>query len=96
MQNPHGFTPLGEATGSVKTAIFGGKHAAGDLARDQFAALKHAYGAGGASRSTLRYGDVAGPIDPSVFCLRTRRSRAPRPIPWTAPIDDNGDYAHVA
>src|SRR6185436_2024458 len=70
MQKQHGFKPLGDATGAVKTAIFGGNNArlynvspqsaATGLARDQFAALKRDYDANGPSRSNLRYGYVAG------------------------------------
>jgi hypothetical protein len=77
MQKKHGFKPLGDATGAVKTAIFSGnnarlydinpKQAASDLAGDQFSTLKLAYEAQGPERSNLRYGYVAGPLDPSVF-----------------------------
>jgi predicted TIM-barrel fold metal-dependent hydrolase len=77
MQKQHGFAPLGGATGAVKTAIFGGNNArlynvdpqraSNELASDRFAELKLAYDAAGPSRSNVRYGYVAGPIDPSVF-----------------------------
>lgn len=77
MQKQHGFKPLGGATGSVKTAIFGANNArlynvnpqgaTADLAQDQFAALKVAYEVDGPSRSNMRYGYVTGPMDPSVF-----------------------------
>ena len=77
MQKQHGFKPLGDATGPVKTAIFGGNNArlynvnpqqaAADLAGDRFTALKLAYEAQGAERSNVRYGYVTRPIDPAVF-----------------------------
>jgi len=77
MQKQHGFKPLGEATGPVKTAIFGGNNArlynvdptraTHDLAGDQLSSRKLAYESEGPSRSNLRYGYVTGPIDPSVF-----------------------------
>jgi predicted TIM-barrel fold metal-dependent hydrolase len=77
MQKQHGFKPLGEATGPVKTAIFGGNNARlynidpaktmAMLADDRFAAMKIAYEAEGAARTNLRYGYVTGPLDPSVF-----------------------------
>lgn len=77
MQKRHGFAPLGDATGPVKTSIFGGNNArlynieptraANELDRDRFAAMRLAYEAEGAARTNLRYGYVAGPLDPSVF-----------------------------
>ena len=77
LQKHHGFKPLGDATGPVKTAIFGGNNArlynvntqqaAADLAGDRFTALKRAYEAQGAERSNVRYGYVTRPIDPAVF-----------------------------
>jgi hypothetical protein len=77
MQKQHGFKPLGDATGPVKTAIFGGNNArlydvdpgrvSQALAQDHFTAMKIAYEADGASRSNLRYGYVTGPMDPAVF-----------------------------
>jgi hypothetical protein len=77
MQKQHGFNPLGDATGPVKTAIFGGNNArlynldptraANDVAGDHFSVVKQAYEADGPARSNLRYGYVTGPMDPSVF-----------------------------
>jgi predicted TIM-barrel fold metal-dependent hydrolase len=77
MQKQHGFKPLGEATGPVKTAIFGGNNArlynvdplraTHELASDQLSSIKLAYDAEGPSRSNIRYGYVTGPMDPSVF-----------------------------
>ncbi len=77
MQKPHGFAPLGDATGPVKTAIFGGNNArlydidparaANDIGRDQLSSVKLAYEANGPARSNLRYGNVTGPMDPAVF-----------------------------
>jgi uncharacterized protein len=68
MQRQHGFTPLGAATGEVKTAIFSGnnaglyhidaKKAELQLKSDRFAKIKTAYEAAGAERSNLRYGYV--------------------------------------
>lgn len=73
MQKQHGFKPLGDAAGPVKTAIFGGNNArlynidpiptAMALQRDRFSEMRVAYEAEGAERSNLRYGYV----DPSVF-----------------------------
>jgi predicted TIM-barrel fold metal-dependent hydrolase len=77
MQKQHGFKPLGAATGPVKTAIFGGNNArlyniepqraANAISGDRFSTLKVAYEADGTLRSNLRYGYVAGPLDPAVF-----------------------------
>lgn len=77
MRKQHGFKPLGEATGPVKTAIFGSNNArlynvdpvrtVQALDNDRYAAVKVAYEAEGAARTNLRYGYVAGPVDPSVF-----------------------------
>ncbi len=80
MQKQHGFAPLGDANGPVKTAIFGGnnarlygiepRQAALALEQDRFAAVKLEYEAHGAARSNLRYGYVVGPVgpvDPSIF-----------------------------
>ena len=98
MQKQHGFKPLGEATGPVKTAIFGGnnarlynvdqKQAALELEHDGLTARKRAYEAEGPARTNLRYGYVAGPIDPAVFAYkrwpaqgRVLRSQAPKRPP---------------
>jgi predicted TIM-barrel fold metal-dependent hydrolase len=77
MQKQHGFKPLGEATGPVKTAIFGGNNArlynvdpqraTHELARDRLSSIKLAYDADGPARSNTRYGYVTGPVDASVF-----------------------------
>ncbi len=77
MRKQHGFAPLGDATGPVKTAIFGGNNArlydidparaALDAGRDRLSSVKLAYEANGPERSNLRYGYVTGPMDPSVF-----------------------------
>ncbi len=77
VRKQHGFAPLGEATGPVKTAIFSGNsarlygvnpsHAARAAAQDQLASLKTEYEANGTARSNLRYGYVTGPLDPGVF-----------------------------
>ncbi len=74
MQKQHGFKALGDATGPVKTAIFGGnnarlynidpKQAAIALEEDRLSARKLAYEAEGPARTNLRYGYVADPIDP--------------------------------
>jgi hypothetical protein len=68
MRKQHGFEPLGEATGPVKTAIFGGNNArlygvdpvrtSGELDQDRLTAAKLAYDAEGAARSNLRHGYV--------------------------------------
>jgi uncharacterized protein len=68
MQKKYGFKPLGDATSSVKTAIFSGNNArlynidlkkAGlDLKGDRFAQIKADYEAHGPERSNLRYGYV--------------------------------------
>jgi uncharacterized protein len=75
MQRQHGFSPLGPATGAVKTAIFSGNnarlynidtHKAGlDIKGDRFATLKSQYEAAGAERSNLRYGYVNIPANRS-------------------------------
>jgi predicted TIM-barrel fold metal-dependent hydrolase len=69
MQRAHGFAPLGEADGPVKTAIFGGNNAriygvepalaAAEVAGDRFAALKREYLAVGPTPSNRRYGFVS-------------------------------------
>lgn len=68
MQKRHGFTPLGEATGPVKQAIFGDNNARlygitppqrAALADDRFAVARAAYEAEGAARSNLAWGYVA-------------------------------------
>ena len=69
MQKKHGFTPLGPATGSVKTAIFGdnsarlygfNKHAA--LERpDRLAQVREAYRRRGPEPTNLRYGYIRKP-----------------------------------
>jgi predicted TIM-barrel fold metal-dependent hydrolase len=76
MRKQHGFEPLGEARGPVKTAIFAGNsarlygidpaRASIDLSRDRIAAAKRAYQAEGPTPSHLRHGYVV-PLDPSVF-----------------------------
>jgi predicted TIM-barrel fold metal-dependent hydrolase len=79
MQKKHGFKPLGDATGPVKTAIFSGnnarlynidlKKAEQDHKLDRVTQWKEAYEKEGSARSNLRYGYVVpnGPVDYSVF-----------------------------
>jgi hypothetical protein len=78
MQKKYGFAPLGPATGSVKSAIFGlnnarlyginPKKAELELKNDKLTALKAEYDKGGREPSNLRYGYVAEPVtDFSVF-----------------------------
>jgi predicted TIM-barrel fold metal-dependent hydrolase len=79
MQKEHGFKPLGDATGPVKTAIFSGnnarlynidlKKAEQDHKLDRVTQWKEAYEKEGPARSNLRYGYVVpnGPVDYSVF-----------------------------
>lgn len=67
MQDKHGFTPLGSATGEVKSAIFGMNSArlygieptAYANLDDGLGKLKREYLAAGGVRSNLRYGYVA-------------------------------------
>ncbi|HEX7953044.1 MAG TPA: hypothetical protein VF523_08280, partial [Burkholderiales bacterium] len=67
MQRKHGFAPLGDATGAVKSAIFGLNSArlygieptAYANLDDGLAKLKRDYLAAGGVRSNLRYGYVA-------------------------------------
>ncbi|HSE93173.1 MAG TPA: amidohydrolase family protein [Methylomirabilota bacterium] len=71
MRRKHGFTPLGPADGSVKSAIFASNAAAlygvhvkaalGDITGDKIAALRAAYVAEGGQRSNLRYGYIHRP-----------------------------------
>jgi predicted TIM-barrel fold metal-dependent hydrolase len=68
MQKKYGFAPLGEATGPVKSAIFGGNNARlynidvkrtqHELKHDRFARLKAEYDRDGATPSHMRYGYV--------------------------------------
>ncbi|WP_020177351.1 amidohydrolase family protein [Methyloferula stellata] len=68
MQKRYGFTPLGDANGPVKTAIFSGnnaklynidlKKADLDLRGDRFALIKSDYEREGPDRSNLRYGYI--------------------------------------
>jgi predicted TIM-barrel fold metal-dependent hydrolase len=68
MQKKHGFKPLGDARGAVKTAIFSGnsarlygvnqKKASLEIQGDKFAALKADYEKAGPNPSNLRYGYV--------------------------------------
>jgi hypothetical protein len=68
MQKKHGFKPLGDARGAVKTAIFSGnsarlygvntKKASLEIGGDKFAALKSNYEKAGPDPSNLRYGYV--------------------------------------
>ncbi len=68
MQKKHGFKPLGDARGAVKTAIFGdnnariyninSKRAGLELSQDRFAALKRDYDESGPRPSNLRYGYI--------------------------------------
>ena len=67
MQQRHGFTPLGEADGPVKRAIFGENNARlyeitpaqrAALAGDRFAVARAAYEAEGPSRSNRTWGYV--------------------------------------
>jgi predicted TIM-barrel fold metal-dependent hydrolase len=68
MQSRHSFAPLGDATGPVKSAIFGLNSArlydikptAYANIEDGIARRKHAYLAEGGQRSNLRYGYAAG------------------------------------
>ena len=82
MQKKHGFKPLGDATGPVKTAIFGGNNArlyninpaqaTAEIEQDGLTALKIDYEKHGPQRSNERYGYVAatpGKIDHSVFAV---------------------------
>jgi uncharacterized protein len=72
MQKQYGFSPLGPATGPVKSAIFGGnnaklygiepKKAELDFKSDRLTALKAKYDKAGREPSNLRYGYVAEPI----------------------------------
>jgi predicted TIM-barrel fold metal-dependent hydrolase len=66
MQKAHGFAPLGDATGPVKSAILGENNARlyryerrDALARDRLAVARAEYEAAGGERSNLRYGYVA-------------------------------------
>jgi predicted TIM-barrel fold metal-dependent hydrolase len=77
MQKKHGFKPLGEARGPVKTAIFGDtnarlyginqKRAGLEAGQDRFAALKQAYDKAGPEPSNLRYGYINTGSDYSAF-----------------------------
>src|SRR5262249_56346938 len=79
MQKKYGFSPLGDADGPVKNAIFGGnnaklygippKKAMLELRGDRFAAMKAEYERAGPNPSNLRYGYVVPnrPIDHSLF-----------------------------
>ena len=67
MQKKHGFAPLGEADGPVKTAIFSGNSAKmykydqkrAGLEDDAVSRVKRDYAAAGGERSNLAYGYVA-------------------------------------
>jgi len=79
MQKKYGFAPLGPATGSVKSAIFGlnnarlyginPKKAELELKNDKLTALKAEYDKAGPEPSNTRYGYVVPnrPMDHSVF-----------------------------
>ena len=79
MQKKHGFKPLGDATGPVKTAIFSQnnarlygidiKKAENDFKHDNVSKWKAAYEKEGPSPSHTRYGYVIpnGPVDYSAF-----------------------------
>ena len=77
MQKKHGFAPLGDAQGPVKTAIFGNnnaklyniqpKRAMLELKKDRITAWKEEYEKEGATPTNMRYGYVAGPVDHSLF-----------------------------
>jgi len=77
MQKKHGFKPLGDARGVVKTAIFGDnnariyninqKRAGLELQQDRFAALKRDYDQSGPRPSNLRYGYINTAPDHTVF-----------------------------
>ena len=77
MQKKHGFAPLGDAQGPVKTAIFGNnnaklyniqpKRAMLELKKDRITAWKEEYEKEGATPTNMRYGYVAGPVDHTLF-----------------------------
>jgi uncharacterized protein len=77
MQNKFDFTPLGDAQGPVKTAIFSSnnarlygiepKKASLEVKQDRFATLEAEYEKSGPEPSNMRYGYVHGPIDHGVF-----------------------------
>lgn len=74
MQKKYGFAPLGEATGPVKTAIFGANNARLydidvkrtqlELRQDRFAQRKAEYEKEGPARSNMRYGYVHPSVAP--------------------------------
>ena len=106
MQKQHGFTPLGDATGPVKTAIFGGNNArlynidpqradGRDRARSARRA-EDAYEKNGPERSNLRYGYVApGSID-HAGVLRVAQGRCSPVAAAARPRRSPGERCHCS